>query len=74
MRSWWVGSLAAAVMIAMLFFAGSMRVRAENDGVNNHNDQAAATAADVRIDNFSFAPQTLTVAAGTTITWTNRDD
>ena len=74
MRSWWVGNLAAAVMIAMLFFAGSMRVRAENDGVNNHNDQAGATAADVRIDNFSFAPQTLTVAAGTTVTWTNRDD
>ena len=28
----------------------------------------------VSIDNFSFAPQTLTVKAGTTVTWTNRDD
>jgi plastocyanin len=28
----------------------------------------------VTIDNFSFAPQTLTVKAGTTVTWTNRDD
>ena len=28
----------------------------------------------VAIDNFSFGPQTLTVKAGTTVTWTNRDD
>jgi plastocyanin len=29
---------------------------------------------DVKIDNFSFGPETLTVAAGTTVTWINRDD
>jgi len=28
----------------------------------------------VKVDNFSFSPATLTVAAGTTVTWTNRDD
>ena len=28
----------------------------------------------VKIDNFSFGPGTLTVAEGTTVTWTNRDD
>lgn len=33
--------------------------------------QANAT---VSIDNFTFVPQTLTVKAGTTVTWTNRDD
>ena len=33
-----------------------------------------ATTTVVSIDNFSFAPQTLTVKAGTTVTWTNRDD
>jgi plastocyanin len=33
-----------------------------------------ATSTVVSIDNFSFAPQTLTVKAGTTVTWTNRDD
>ena len=32
------------------------------------------SAAEVKIDNFTFEPQTLTVKAGTTITWTNRDD
>jgi plastocyanin len=28
----------------------------------------------VTIDNFSFTPNEITVAAGTTITWVNRDD
>ena len=34
---------------------------------------AAATVA-VGIDNFTFNPQTVTVKAGTTVTWTNKDD
>jgi amicyanin len=34
----------------------------------------AATPAAVSIDNFTFGPQTLTVKAGTAVTWTNRDD
>jgi amicyanin len=36
--------------------------------------QENAAAAEVKIDNFSFGPATLTVAAGTTVTWINRDD
>jgi plastocyanin len=28
----------------------------------------------VKIDNFTFSPQTLTVPAGTTVTWKNQDD
>ena len=36
--------------------------------------QAAPTAAEVKVDNFSFSPATLTVAVGTTVTWTNHDD
>jgi plastocyanin len=35
--------------------------------------QTAAAAA-VGIDNFTFNPQAVTVKAGTTVTWTNRDD
>lgn len=30
--------------------------------------------AEVKIDNFSFGPASLTVAVGSTVTWTNRDD
>jgi plastocyanin len=33
-----------------------------------------ATTAEVKIDNFSFGPATLTVAPGTTVTWVNHDD
>jgi amicyanin len=36
--------------------------------------QAPAAATAVSIDNFTFTPPTLTVKAGTTITWTNKDD
>jgi plastocyanin len=54
-------------MAVVLLMAGSLNVAA--------NAQSAAPAnAEVKIDNFSFAPATLTVAAGTTVTWTNRDD
>jgi plastocyanin len=38
------------------------------------NDQAAAGRAAVKIDNFVFGPQTMTVPVGTTVTWTNSDD
>jgi plastocyanin len=60
----WVVGLAAAVLIAMLL-AGSANVTAKA--------QQPVTA-EVKIDNFSFGPATLTVAVGTTVTWTNRDD
>jgi plastocyanin len=36
--------------------------------------QSAPAAGAVSIDNFTFTPQTLTVRAGTTVTWTNKDD
>jgi plastocyanin len=63
----WVARLATPVMIAMLLlFAGSPSVIA--------NDQPSVANTEVKIDNFVFGPQTLTVAVGTTVTWTNKDD
>ena len=62
----WVAGLAMPVAIATLvLFAGLPSVKASN--------QPAANAA-VKIDNFVFGPQTLTVPVGTTVTWTNSDD
>jgi plastocyanin len=62
-----IASLASTVVIATaLLLAGSPAVKA--------NDQPSATSAEVKIDNFSFGPQTITVSVGTTVTWTNRDD
>jgi plastocyanin len=67
-RSVLVGGLAAAVMVAMvLLLAGSPNVTA-------NTQQAVSAASEVKIDNFSFGPGTTTVAVGTTVTWTNRDD
>src|SRR6202021_92370 len=63
----WIAGLTAPVMIAMLLlFAGPPSVRA--------TDQPSAATAEVKIDNFSFGPQTITVHVGATVTWTNRDD
>lgn len=64
-KRFWIGA-AAPVVIAIVLLAVSSRVTA--------NAQPAATAAEVTIDNFSFGPQTVTVAVGSTVTWTNRDD
>jgi plastocyanin len=36
--------------------------------------KAQSPAAAIGIDNFTFNPQQLKVKAGTTVTWTNRDD
>jgi plastocyanin len=38
------------------------------------NAQEKSSTVEVKIDNFSFGPMTLTVPAGTTVTWINRDD
>jgi plastocyanin len=55
------------VIIAMLLLvAGSSRVTA--------SDQPAAANVGVKIDNFVFGPQAITVPVGTTVTWTNSDD
>jgi plastocyanin len=62
----WVASVALPVMIGLLLLVGSPSIRAA--------DQPAAANAEVKIDNFSFGPETLTVTVGTTVTWTNRDD
>ncbi len=43
-------------------------------GVMVSAQQAPPAAVDVKVDNFSFGPATVTVSPGTTVTWTNRDD
>ena len=65
-RNMWVAGLAMPVMAMLLRFEGSPSVKAA--------DQPSAATAEVKIDNFSFGPQTITVPVGATVTWTNRDD
>jgi plastocyanin len=54
------------IVIALLLLAGSSSAMAA--------DQPAAANAEVKIDNFSYGPQTVTVPVGATVTWINRDD
>ena len=39
---------------------------------NAGNGQSSAT--EVRVDNFTFGPQTITVPVNSTVTWVNKDD
>jgi plastocyanin len=38
------------------------------------SEEAKASATEVRVDNFTFGPGTLTVAVNSTVTWINKDD
>jgi plastocyanin len=61
---WVLGLTAAALMMTVVLTTAR--------GVAANPGQAAT--AEVKIDNFSFGPATLTIAPGTTVTWVNRDD
>jgi plastocyanin len=52
----------------------NMNMPAKPAPATHKNAQAGATANQVVIENFSFAPATLTVKVGTKVTWINRDD
>jgi plastocyanin len=67
-RRVWILVLAAPVIAAAVLLASGAL------GLAASTAQAQAPSVEVKIDNFSFGPATLTVAAGTTVTWTNRDD
>jgi amicyanin len=56
-------SIATAPALAILAVAGVFPTAS-----------AQAAAAEVQIDQFTFAPQQVTVKAGTTVTWINDDD
>ena len=60
------------ILGAVLTVAAAVAVSTRPRLTVNAADQMGSAA--VKIDNFSFGPATLTVAAGTTVTWTNNDD
>ena len=66
---WRVGTLCIALSGALAWQAVSdARLTAAASA------QEKAQTAEVKIDNFSFTPQEITVAVGTKVTWVNRDD
>ena len=64
----WCLRMVGTTLAAFLLAAGSGPLSAV------HSEDKAAPNAVVKIDNFSFAPVNITVAAGATVTWTNNDD
>ncbi len=65
-------SVSIAVLAAALVIATGMIATGQNHFVTSAQEKPAT--AEVKIDNFSFGPATLTVPVGTSVTWTNRDD
>ena len=66
-------SAVAAFALAVTFLASGVASESPS-GAQESPAKEAQAASEVKIDNFSFAPQNLTVPAGSTVTWTNRDD
>jgi plastocyanin len=64
----WIFGLATIVLTAFALTAGTSAILAESSGGN------PAGGAAIKIDNFSFGPATVTIPAGSTVTWTNNDD
>ena|ERR1043165_2884083 len=60
----------AICAVAVASHESHMKMHAARAGTNN----ASANPNEVVIANFSFEPATLTVKAGTTVTWVNQDD
>ena len=65
-----IALLLGAVGVASLLAVALPELTAAGETVS----AAAASPATVKIDNFAFAPATLTITAGTTVTWKNDDD
>jgi len=56
--------LAAALALSAVALAGPGRAA----------DEPPAKAVEIKIDNFAFVPEVLTISTGTTVTWLNADD
>lgn len=59
-----VGSLVVALVLVAILVVPPMRARSE----------AKPSSLEVQVDNFTFAPETLTVPVNSTVTWVNKDD
>jgi plastocyanin len=67
-KAMWILSTAVIGVAGFILLVATPRTRAAGPGEKSPN------AVELKIDNFSFGPMTLTVAAGTTVTWINNDD
>jgi plastocyanin len=66
-RSVFIAGLVVALVLGTLGFCAGQKSYVANA-------QEKVSTIEVKIDNFSFGPVTLTVPVGTTVTWINHDD
>jgi plastocyanin len=62
------------VGFAVMTVAGPALIGTKQQAVQASAQATPSATAEVKIDNFSFGPGTLTVPVRTAVTWTNRDD
>ena len=65
-RTLHISTVAVAVPLALIAVLLLQPTRARSENKSSPNE--------VRVDNFSFAPETLTVPVNSTVTWVNKDD
>jgi len=64
--------LIASAMVAAVMGLGG--IQPKHNGIIASAQEKPPSTAEVKIDNFSFGPAAITIPAGTTVTWINRDD
>jgi plastocyanin len=67
-KAMWILGMTVVVVTGLILMAGAQGSQAVGPG------DKPPGGIEVKIDNFSFGPMTMTVAAGTTVTWTNNED
>ena len=60
------------IIVVAILLAWQVAVQGQNTA--SATQDAKTAPVEVKIDNFSFTPATITVPTGTTVRWTNRDD
>ena len=66
--------LAGFVAAGVIVSAHGQNSAGKPSGGAKMSDKMEMAGNEVNIDNFSFTPQTLTIPAGSTVKWTNKDD
>ena len=67
MKRFYVAGLVLAIPITVALVMLLAPTRAKSD-------EARSQSTEIRVDNFTFAPATLTVSQNRTVTWVNKDD
>ena len=66
-KAWWIVGSSFTFALVMVALLASRPLIAKAD-------ETKAPPAEIKVDNFTFGPDTLTVAVNSTVTWVNKDD